>query len=261
MNKSVGVEKKNSTFEFGWNLNKTHRPITTILKQDGFVYFIRFSFRRFFLGPLIVITHSVFYRHFTIDNIKYRYQKTKLFEYDSMGERVIEIPYVRSLYDQITPNKVLEVGNVTRKWFHIQNRTIVDKYEVANLVINADIEKFQTDEKFDMIISISTIEHIGFDEVEKNDKKPLNSILNILSFLNKTGLLIITVPLGYNPNIDEIITKKMIDYDKIIFMKRYSILNLWRQCSYEEAISLKYGSKYEFANAVAFIIVSYRHSM
>ncbi|MHB1638051.1 MAG: methyltransferase domain-containing protein [Thermoplasmataceae archaeon] len=253
------MEEKINTFELGWNLNKTHRPIITILKHDGFIYLIRFTIKRYVLGILIVMTHSIIYRYFTVDNIKYSYQKTKLFEYDSLGERVIEIPYVRSLYDKISPNKVLEVGNVTRKWFHIQDRTIIDKYEIAHKVINADIEKFQTDEKFDMIISISTIEHIGFDEIEKDDRKPLNSIINMLSFLNKGGQLIITVPLGYNPNIDEIITKKTIDYDKLIFMKRYSKLNLWRQCSYDEAISLKYGSKYEFANAVAFITLSHKH--
>jgi hypothetical protein len=74
--------------------------------------------------------------------------------------------------------------------------------------------------------------------------------------LDNNGIALITVPLGYNPEIDSIIRNNEIEFSKRYFLKRISHLNLWKQTNLEEAMNYKYGSKYPYANAIALLIYS-----
>ena len=38
-------------------------------------------------------------------------------------------------------------------------------------MINQDVVDFKTNEKYDLIVSISTLEHVGWDEEPRDDKK------------------------------------------------------------------------------------------
>jgi len=40
---------------------------------------------------------------------------------------------------------------------------IVDKYEIAPSVVNEDLVNFKPGKKYDLIVSISTLEHVGWD--------------------------------------------------------------------------------------------------
>lgn len=131
---------------------------------------------------------------------------------------------------------------------------IVDKYEKETYVDNVDIVDFNPGEKYDIIISISTVEHIGYDEPIKEVGKSKRAIQKIIDLLNNNGIALITVPLGYNPEIDSIVRNNEIEFSKRYFLKRISRLNLWEETKLEEAMNYKYGSKYQNANAVAFLI-------
>jgi len=51
-----------------------------------------------------------------------------------------------------------------------------------------------------LVINISTLEHIGWNEIPKDPVKILTVIDNFLKFLNRNGKILITLPLGWNPN-------------------------------------------------------------
>ena len=49
------------------------------------------------------------------------------------------------------------------------------------------------------IVSISTLEHVGWDENTKDPDKIFQAIKNLKSYLVPRGKLIVTMPIGYNP--------------------------------------------------------------
>jgi hypothetical protein len=147
----------------------------------------------------------------------------------------------------------LEVGNVLSHYLRFKHK-IVDKYEKETYADNVDIIDFNPEEKYNLIISISTLEHIGYDEPIKEVGKSKGAIQRIIDLLDNNGIALITVPLGYNPEIDSIVRNNEIEFSKKYFLKRISRLNLWEETNLEEAMNYKYGSKYPCANAIAFLI-------
>jgi hypothetical protein len=180
------------------------------------------------------------------------------------SERVIELPYVYTKYHDLIKRrkkiKVLEVGNVLSHYFNVSNEVgvstydVIDKYERADNTINVDITKFRSRVGYDIIISISTLEHIGFDEEEKDDKKPLKALNRMISLLNPEGVLIATMPLGYNPTIDQMLSKGKIGFDETHFIRRVSRTNNWEETDLNTAKKYPYNLKYPCANAVAFLV-------
>ena len=61
---------------------------------------------------------------------------------------------------------IFEVGSVLSHYFPI-NHDVLDKYEKGHGVINQDVVDFKPHNKYDLIVSISTLEHVGFDDNTK----------------------------------------------------------------------------------------------
>jgi len=201
------------------------------------------------------INYTVFNRYFEVDGKRYHYF---IHQYNAVvGERVVEIPFAidflkKNKYEE---KRVLEVGNVLSHYFKFKHK-IVDKYEKESFVDNVDIVDFNPNKKYDIIISISTIEHIGFDEPIKEVGKSEKAIKKIIDLLDDKGIALITVPLKYNAEIDSIVKNNKIEFSKKYFLMRYSKYNLWKQTNIEEAMKCVYGSKYPAANSIAFLIYS-----
>ncbi len=202
-------------------------------------------------------SHKLYYetlnRYFVLDGKKYHYFINR---YNALNsERAVEIPFTIEFLKQnrYKQKRVLEIGNVLSHYFDFDHK-IVDKYEKENFVDNIDIIDFSPKEKYQIIISVSTIEHVGFDEPIKEVGKSKKAIQKIISLLDRGGIALITVPLRYNPEIDSIIQNKEIKFSKTYFLKRYSNFNLWKQTSMKDAMQHVYGSRYPAANAVAFLI-------
>jgi len=199
------------------------------------------------------IDYVLFNREFKIDGERYHYF---INIYNAVvGERVVEIPFTIAFLkkNNYEKKRILEVGDVLSHYFRFKHK-IIDKYERGIDVDNVDIVDFNPNEKYDIIISISTVEHIGYDERIKKIGKSKKAIQKIIDLLDNNGIALITVPLGYNPEIDSFIKNNEIEFSKKYFLKRVSHLNLWEETNMEEAMSYKYGSKYPKANAVAFLI-------
>lgn len=96
----------------------------------------------------------------------------------------------------------LEVGNVLGH-YRAGTHRVVDKYERAAGVENIDVLDIATDDPFDFIVAISTLEHVGWDEPERDLEKPVHAIRHLRSLLRPDrGRMLITLPLGYNPGVD-----------------------------------------------------------
>mgnify|MGYP006156100317 CR=1 FL=1 len=173
------------------------------------------------------------------------------------NERALEIPIAKNILKRFKGGEILEIGNVLNHYINVKH-VVVDKYEKYPGVINSDIIEFNSEIKFDLIISISTFEHIGFDEYsrysdQQNDRsdsknKLIAAFSKMTELLKDNGKFIFTSPIGYNPSLDELIRKNEIPNMKTSFYKRISENNEWTIATDLNWENIKYGQPYPAAN-------------
>ena len=163
------------------------------------------------------------------------------------NERAVEVPVVLDAVRR-SSGRVLEVGNVLSHYVSVSH-PVVDKYERAPGVLNQDIESFHGG-PFDLIVTISTLEHVGWNRREGSVPERLSAVLDHLRvLLAPGGTLLATVPLGYNPWLDEQIRNDTLPWTAR-FLRRTGGVR-WEQCTREEIAGARYGSPYPRANALA----------
>jgi SAM-dependent methyltransferase len=165
------------------------------------------------------------------------------------NERSVEIPIVLKTVSETSSGKILEVGNVLSHYFNFPH-DIVDKYETANGLINQDIVDFQAEKKYDLIVSISTLEHVGWDEEIRDPAKILRAIENLKNCLAPGGKLIVTLPLGLNRYLDELLRNGKINFTIQGLLKRISKGNDWVETDWPTSEKMKYGCPFLWANAL-----------
>jgi multidrug resistance efflux pump len=134
--------------------------------------------------------------------------------YNNPTERTVEVPIAFDFLANLDKkDRILEVGNVLAyyenvlsEYTGILRRKIVDKFENELGVDNEDLMNLGSEEKFDAIVCISTVEHIGQQEepsgtygehIENRDMEaPLKAIAKIYDLLDIGGKALITVPFG-----------------------------------------------------------------
>ncbi len=168
------------------------------------------------------------------------------------NERAVEVAIAKSFLSRNNPGRVLEIGNTLRHYLSFTH-DIVDKYEKSPGVANEDIVDFCPAQKYDLIVSISTMEHVGYDAGEARDPgKFLRAFANIVErCLEDGGNLLVTMPLGYRPEVDEFIgcEAKSVFLD-LHFMKRISWDNRWLEVEYDEVKGSGFDFPYPCANAI-----------
>jgi hypothetical protein len=171
-------------------------------------------------------------------------------------ERTVELPIAFEFIK--TGKDVLEVGNVLHHYpLQLMDRDIVDKYEKDRGVINADLLEFKPNCKYDRIVSISTIEHIGYDELGIPDpNKPMKAISHMKTLLAQNGSMLVTMPIGYNPVIDKMVFGEKTPFEQQYYLKRVSKDNHWAQISPEAARECEYDKPYRCANAIIVGVIS-----
>ena len=180
----------------------------------------------------------------------------KSFEYFShpynatwRNERAIEIPLIMSHVTAFAPEAVLEVGNVLSHYFPTRH-LVVDKYERRPGVAAEDIVGFDPRQRFQRIVSISTLEHIGWDELPRVPGKYWPAIDTMRRLLSADGLLLATIPLGYNPQLDQDIFAVRLGCSRVDYFKRLS-RGEWRVGSLDEALGARYGERFRTADGLA----------
>ena len=165
------------------------------------------------------------------------------------NERAVEVPLARWYLEQ-AGGPVLEVGHVLGHYGD-HGHLVVDKFEAAEGVLNEDVTQWQTDRRFDLILSISTFEHIGFDDDVDgaSGNKIKAAIAACRALLQPGGRLVFTVPLGYNPDLDQMIEAGQLGYDRGWFLLR-SGPREWKEVASNQAMGTRFGQPYPFANAL-----------
>ncbi|MUG97746.1 hypothetical protein F7734_37735 [Scytonema sp. UIC 10036] len=224
--------------------------------------------------------------------------KGKLLSYNriphnNMAERAIEIPIVFDFLSGCkTTDRILEVGNVLSYYESEVNkfsRKIIDKYEIGTDVINEDLMEFSERNKYDIIVSISTVEHIGQNwneyveqgykvvPTEKSTPRdleaPLKAIMKIYSLLDNSGKAIITVPFGKITDgfwyvqfsqdyLEKLITKYQLPKEalEVTYFKRIASetnlenpFQIWLQVDKDELNDVCYNFPYPGGNGLAVI--------
>jgi SAM-dependent methyltransferase len=187
-------------------------------------------------------------RSFTLDGERHAYF---LHPYNLTwsNERAVEVPVAWALVRRAGGRRVLEVGNVLSHYFPVAH-TVVDKFERAPGILNADAAEFDTAERFDLIVSISTLEHVGFDEEPREPDKPLRAVANLRRLLAPGGTLCATLPLGYNPHVDALLGQGAFSCTRALALRRVSDANAWVEASWPELRGSRYDGRWPGAEAV-----------
>lgn len=194
---------------------------------------------------------SLAQKSFTLDNRSYRYF-VHPYNHTWKNERAVELPVVLRHLQERQMGPVLEVGNVLSHYVR-SSHDVVDKYErtTPRPIIRQDILDFSPQTTYSLIISISTIEHVGWDERPRQPEKALAVARKITRLLRPDGLAILTLPFGYNSFLDERIST--IGAARILCVRRISPANEWEQTDLPHARQCRYGDPYKYANALAFL--------
>lgn len=187
-------------------------------------------------------------RFFTYRNGKYPYFYHS-YNFTWANERAVEIPIVMRILELFKDKKILEVGSVLSHYFSV-DWDVLDKFEEGAGIICRDAVDFLPSCKYDLIISVSTLEHIGFDDDVRDPYKIIETVRNLKqNCLKPDGRMIFTMPLDYNPFMDDLLFNNKLGFDEISFMKRISRYE-WCEVTKEELGDFSYATDYIEASAI-----------
>lgn len=191
---------------------------------------------------------------FTFRNKEYKYFH-HVYNHTWGNERRVEIPIIWDIIKNKKSTNILEVGNVLSHYFPISH-DVLDKYEKGSSVINEDVVTFKPKKKYAYIVSISTLEHVGWDEPEKDKMKIIQAFRNLRTMLSRNGKIIFTIPLGYNPYMDDIISNGKLNLDEQYFLKRISKDNLWKESKLNKTNLDLFNKPFQNGNGIIIGIIS-----
>lgn len=166
-----------------------------------------------------------------------------------VNERSVEIPIIWNLMQKHVPSDVLEIGNVISHYYQF-GHTVVDKYEKGHGTIQQDVVDLELSKKYPLIVTISTIEHVGWDETPRTPGKHRQALDVLRNHLIPGGMLAVTLPIGYNPDIDKDLFDGSLGFHEVHYFKRVTQEN-WQQTGAEDVRSSKYGAPFRAANGLA----------
>ena len=167
------------------------------------------------------------------------------------NERSVEIPIVK--YFLRNPYEfTLEVGNVTKNYYK-NEYIVIDKYEKGPEVTNVDILDYKPKEKFEKIIAISTLEHVG-EDVNKPELA-IDAIKHLQTLLSASGEILITIPAGFNTPLE----KGMYDLGLDVF-GLIEENGIWHECDPKILDGRTYDYNRHTATGLYVLISKKRHS-
>ncbi len=230
--------------------------IKNLIEKRGFTFVIRLLIGVIFGYYFYKIFRSS--RTFIFQNNSYKYFYHP-YNVTWMSERAVEIPIIWRTVENHQGEQILEVGNVLSHYYDI-NHCVLDKHERGRGVINQDVVDFKPRRKYNLIVSISTLEHVGWDENIKNKERDPQKIFyaidNLKRCLAHGGKIIVTLPVGQNLNMDKLIRDRKIVFSELYFLKRISADNEWIETDFEHVANIRYDEPYIGANGIIIGIIS-----
>jgi hypothetical protein len=189
----------------------------------------------------------VFPRTFSLGPRRYPYFLHP-YNFTWSNERAVELPIVWDAVRQRAGGRVLEVGNVLSHYFPLRHE-VVDKYERGRKVRNLDVLEVRGEPGYDLIVSISTLEHVGWDEEPKDPEKVIRAVRHLTAQLASGGRLVVTMPLGYNPPLDRLLAQGAVPFTRTSFLRR-TATTTWREAAWDEVAGCRYGHPWPAASGL-----------
>ncbi|MEO8967412.1 MAG: hypothetical protein ABI355_07420 [Solirubrobacteraceae bacterium] len=156
-----------------------------------------------------------------------------------MTERAVEVPVVQRIVAEHAGQRILEVGHVLGHYGPVDH-VVVDKYEQAPGVQNLDVLDLARLGEFDLIVAISTLEHVGWDEAPRAPGKAAEAAAALRARLAPGGRLVLTVPIGYNPWLDTALRSGEIALQDTAALRQSRLGPHWREVAADEVWSAPY---------------------
>ena len=157
-------------------------------------------------------------------------------------ERCVEIPLALDFLQRCSGPAILEIGNVLNHYKPFPH-TVVDKYEKAEGVLNLDVCDFAPDQKFDAVVSISTIEHVGWDEQPFDPQKSLRAVERLRHMLAPNGHMFLSFPVGHNETLDAAVRDGILGCSDLRGVKRLR-RNNWIEAPLDELLQRRLNPPY-----------------
>ena len=167
------------------------------------------------------------------------------------NERCVELAVAFDWLDRRPTGRTLEIGHVLGHYRSLHDHTVVDKYEAAPDVVNADAMDYRPAVRFRSIMAISTLEHVGYDEEEQDPDKTRRLVDHLATLLTPDGELLITFPLGYNRELDAHLVSGTLGFDHLAVLRRTSALGAWEQADLDHLPHARYGFPFRNGNSIA----------
>lgn len=165
-----------------------------------------------------------------------------------LTERAVEVPVVQRIVDR-TRGRVLEVGNVLTH-YRAQRHLVVDKYERAPGILNRDALDLGDLGEFELVVAVSTLEHVGWDEEPRRPEAALDAVTALRERVAPGGRLVLTHPVGYNPHLDDALRSEAVTLERTSALRRAGGRTRWEQVPPEEAWRAPYDFLLYSARAV-----------
>lgn len=236
---------------------KSMHILKNAYEKNGITYLFKkgpkFLFERI-MNNVEYFTYIYFFKGNDTFSLNYKKYEYFFHPYNSTwkNERAVEIPIILDKLDQ-TNGKILELGNVLSNYFNVKH-DILDKYDIAFGVINEDVINFKPSYKYDLIVSISTLEHVGWDETPKKPEKVLMALKNLKKCLVQDGEMIFTFPVGYNHFLDQLHNDNEMRFTETYYLKRTSNTK-WIETTWDEVRDIKFNEPFPYANAIVVGII------
>lgn len=192
-------------------------------------------------------------RSFTFQGRTYTYCQQP-YNYSWRNERAVEIPIFQDVVRRYEPSQVLEVGNVLY-WYGPRTHEVVDKYEQMPDIRNVDIVDYAPGRTYDLIVAISTLEHVGWDEDPRDPPKIRRAINHLRQLLAPNGTLMVSVPIGYNSELDALLAARDVPWQTCTYLKRAHWDNIWREVGWRDIAHARYDNWTPTATALAIATV------
>jgi SAM-dependent methyltransferase len=171
-----------------------------------------------------------------------------------LTERAVEVPVAQAEVDRHAGERILEVGHVLGH-YRAQSHTVVDKYEQAAGVLNRDVLDLGDLGRFDLIVAVSTLEHVGHDESPRDPAAAPRAVAALRERLAPGGRLLVTIPAGYNRAFDEGVAGGSIPTRSLTALRRAGGGTRWREVTPGEAWQAPYDFLLYSARAVVFAVI------
>lgn len=166
-----------------------------------------------------------------------------------LNERAVEIPVAQTALAAAPAEHTIEVGAVMNHYGAHSHR-IVDKYETGPGIEQLDIFELPPKPDYELVLCISTLEHVGWDEPNRDAELALLATEHLKRLVAPGGQLLVTVPVGYHPRLDAAIRSGELQFDDVRALRCRYPSTLWREVDPSTVSDAKYDMLIYRAEAV-----------